>query len=297
MSSKDILIYNGFPFHYEMIGCMLEYCKKNDIHATLVNKCENEEWLHLYKQKFSFTDLSELPCLDVFNLIVLLTDDDMTFPDSFITYRTVCIDHYYLNRRPSISHHLPISPFYEGITQYVFPVFSYISYEEKLTLVQRPILTFLGDATLPPNRETFKRIENIEDFDIYIINRSIGWKDYRGMENVYLFENIGAREMFSLLSKTTYLCYIPNSCKNAGEQSKNRSISACFPLSFTTGCILVFPETINTFLRLESPITYTSSIRLETKPCFKKTFEERERLLSIADTTINSTLDKDSLPV
>lgn len=297
MSSKEILIYNGFPFHYEMIGCILEYCKRNDIHATLVNTCKNEEWLQLYSQIFSFTYLSELPSLDIYSLVVLLTDDDMTFPDSLITDKTICIDHYYLNRRPSIHHHLPISPFYEGIANYVFPVFSYISYEEKLASVKRPILTFLGDTTLPPNRETFKRIENIEDFDIYIINRSIGWKDYRGMENVYVFENIGACEMFSLLSKTTYLCYIPNSCKNALEQSKNRTISACFPLSFTTGCILVFPETVNRFLSLESAIKYTSSIRLETNPCFKKTFEERERLLSTAETAINSTLNKDSLPI
>jgi hypothetical protein len=52
--NKKILVYNGFPFHYGMIGFILDFSDKYNIDITLVNKIMNNEWIELYKKKYKF---------------------------------------------------------------------------------------------------------------------------------------------------------------------------------------------------------------------------------------------------
>ena len=138
--NNKILVYNGFPFHYEMIGFILDFSNKYNIEVTLVNKIMNSEWIELYKQKYKFEYLDILPSKEELNnylIILLLTDDDMSFPNSLINNKTVCIDHYYKNRRPQINYHIPIIPFNENISDYALPIFEYIDYETKIKILSK----------------------------------------------------------------------------------------------------------------------------------------------------------------
>jgi hypothetical protein len=288
---NKILVYNGFPFHYEMIGFILDFAKKNNIEIDLLLKHLDNSWIDLLKTKYMFNVLECLPNnLDNYLFVLLLTDDDTSFPDNIINENVVCIDHYYKNRRSIVKHHIPIGPFKEDINLYAFPIFKYINYEDKLNILNkcsRPIITFLGNSTLPENTEIFNNIDNIGDFDIYIINRELP-KNYITLSNLFLFENISATLLFELLTKSTYICYIPNNSVNAQLQKNCQTISASFPISFTTGCKLIIPGYINKFLKLNSIIEYSSKNKLilDKKPSLIETFYEREQLINIRDNCI-----------
>ena len=294
-NKKEILIYNGFPFHYEMFGFILDFCNKYKINATIVNKFNDEKWIELYKKKYEFNCLQTLPLNDDLNhylFVLLLTDDDMSFPNSHINSNIVCIDHFYQNRRPLIKYHIPIIPFNNDINNYVLPIFEYIDYNTKIEIIKqnnRPIITFIGSSGIPQNKNALSIISNLNDFDIYIINRHIDKNlDYIKLPNIYLFENISATEMFKLLLSSNYICYIPNNTSNSINQQKKYAMTACLPLSFSTGCKLIFPEEMNNFLKLESIIKYNenSIINLDTNPSLIETFKERDRLLITRDNSI-----------
>jgi hypothetical protein len=202
----------------------------------------------------------------------------------------VCIDHYYKNRRPKVKYHIPIAPFEEDIKLYALSIFKYINYDDKINILNkqlRPIITFLGINTLPKDINTLLIIENISDFDIYIINRTIP-KEYINLPNIYLFENIAANELFELLIKTTYMCYIPNDFINAHGQKKCELITSNIPISFTTGCKLILPRCMNKYLKLQSIIEYSNEDKLilDKNPSLINTFDERERLITIRDESI-----------
>ena len=290
---KEILVYNGFPFHYEMFGFILDFCNKYNIDVTIINKINDNSWLDVYRAKYKFNSLETLPPYDELNyylFVLLLTDDDISFPDSYITRNVVCIDHMNKNRRPLIEYHIPIAPFNDIDNTYAFPIFEYINYETKIESIKknnRPIITFLGNSSIPHYLSDINAyISNISDFDIYIINRTIN--NTINLPNIYLFENISAMEMFKLLTSTNYICYIPNNTHNSINQMQNLAISACLPLSFSTGCKLIIPKEINKFLKLKSAIEYTANciFHLDTNPELIEIFKERENLINIRDAAI-----------
>lgn len=288
---NKILIYNGFPFHYEMMGFILEFCQKYNIEAVVVLKYMEQSWIDIYKTKYNFEVLENLPNdLDYYLFVLLLTDDDESYPEHLINENTVCIDHYYINRRPKVKYHIHLEPFKEDIKLYALPIFKYINYEDKINILNkqsRPIITFLGRGSLPKDINTLSMIENICDFDIYIINRRIP-KDYINLPNVFLFENISTTEMFDLLVKTTYMCYIPNEYILGILKKYNQIITSNTHMSFTTGCKLILPKFMNERLQLQSIIEYSDDDKLilDTNPLLIDTFDERERLLTIRDESI-----------
>lgn len=291
VKSNKILLYNGFPFHYEIIGFMLEFCNKYNIEAVLVLNFMDHSWIDLYKSKYKFDILLSLPNdLDQYLFVLLLTDDDMSFPDNLITDNVVCIDLYYKNRREAIKHHIPIAPFKEECELYALPIFNYINYDDKIKHLNkrlRPIISFLGYSTVHTDISSLSIIENIHEFDIYIMSRNIPNK-YFNMPNIFLFENILAMDLFKILSYSSYVCYIPNNSKGAKEQMNCYGLSGCIPISFTTGCKLIIPKEMNKFLKFNSIIEYSldTKFRLNLTPSLLETFEERERLISLRDKSL-----------
>jgi len=288
---NKILVYNGFPFHYEMIGFILDFSNKHNIDVDLVIKYQDNSWIDLYRTKYNFNVLESLPTdLDHYLFVLLLTDDDMSFSNNLINENIVCIDHYYKNRRENIKYHIPILPFEENIKLYALPIFEYINYEDKINILNkrgRPVISFIGNSTIPSTIDSLSFILNLADFDIYIINRNLP-QNYINLPNVFLFENISATQLFRLLTESTYICYLPNNTENADRQKKCQAISGSMPISFTTGCKLILPKDMNRFLKLKSIIEYSceDKLILDKKPSLIEIFNERERLLTIRDNSI-----------
>ena len=295
---KRVLVYNGFPFHYEMFGFILDFCKKFNIEPTIINKVHNEGWLQLYKAKYQFhynTELSE--DIESFSYVILLTDDDFHWPESLVTQNIICIDHWYKCRRHSIQNHIPITQFQKENPFYALPVFEYIPYAAKMQVLQeqkRPIITLLGSSSLPLSNDFLSIITNFRDFDIYIINHFINRdREYLKLPNVYAFENIDATHMFHLLFQSTYVYFYPAGHMKSYQQLCNYVITAAMPLSFTTGCKFILPRQMNETLQLSSVITYEfipNSLTLSRKPSLEDTFDERERLIHTRNNTLLKTM-------
>jgi len=290
---NKILVYSGVPFHYDVIGFILEFSKKYKIEVDLVLKYPDYLWIDFFKAQYIFNVFESLPCnINHYLFVMLLTDNDESFPDNLINGNIVCIDHYYKNRRPLIKHHIPIAPFGENINSYALPVFEYINYHDKVKLLtqkRRPVISFVGTTTSIEDIDSLSIIDNISDFDIYIIDKYIPNKHSLNLPNTFFFEGIPAKKMFELLSESTYMCYIPNlTLLNAHLQKNCQIVTSSIFTSFTTGCKLILPKEMNKFLKLNSIIEYSSTDKLilDKTPSLIETFNEREKLINIRDESI-----------
>ncbi|NBX49393.1 hypothetical protein EBT25_05480 [bacterium] len=91
-----IAIYNGFPFHYEVIGHILEYCKSREYKVTVYSVTNNNwGWFDFYGvQPYPVNEYTH----EKYDRVFLLTDDDWSFPytpDEKIT----CLEHVNYQRR------------------------------------------------------------------------------------------------------------------------------------------------------------------------------------------------------
>jgi len=91
-----IAVYNGFPFHYETIGHVADYCKLRGHELVVYSKVENSwGW-------FDYYGISPLPVDQYihkeFDHVFLLTDDDWSFP-STPDEKVICIEHVSYQRR------------------------------------------------------------------------------------------------------------------------------------------------------------------------------------------------------
>ena len=296
---NEILIVNGFNFHYEVYGFILEFCNKYNIEATILCIGQHDEWNSIYKEKYKFNILTLPADIDIntYLFVLLITDDDSIINDNIINNNVVCIDHYYKNRRPSIKYHIPIISFNDYMNKYILPVYEYIDYNTKIELLsknKRPIISFVGSSTLPYCKDTlYKTINNIDDFDIYIISREIPktteFEELSKLPNVYVFEKISTKKLFKYLLSSNYMCYIPNKYnQNSIDQYNNIAMTSSLPISFTCGCKLIYPSYLNKVLQLTSIVSYDedSSITLDIKPSIIATFQERDRLIELRDKVI-----------
>ena len=306
INDMEILIYNGHPYHYHVFGFILDFCNKYKIKATIINRIEDNdclEWIKVYKQKYNFNCISELPSDNDINnylFVLLLTHDDKYYPERLINNNLVCLDHMNMIVRPEIKYHIPISKFNDTIKDYTLPIFEYIDYSTKILALnnnKRPIITILGNATYPfPTYGYFSndanayytKISNIDEFDIYIINNTIDPNQTNlHKPNIYLFENITAVKIIELLSLSTYLYIYPNGTPNSRNHMENKSIFSSTFLSFSIGCKLIMPAETNKYLKLTSVIEYSeNTIKLDTNPSLQDTFNERDKLLKIRDNCI-----------
>ena len=184
---KKIFVFQGFPFHYEMIGFILEFCHKYDtwnIHLCnpILSENDGASWIHLYRERFPFVFLHSLPTKEEmekqYDVILLLTDDDYNFPNEcIIPSKTFCIDHHYEIRRHEIpdENHILIGPLLNtDHREYALSIFEYVHLEEKKRFLQttgKPILILLGRSNYDHLSSIHHIIMNSDDFEIHVIDR------------------------------------------------------------------------------------------------------------------------------
>ena len=320
-SYNDVLIWNGLNFHWEVQGALLEYFYENNIYVTLCNIRPNngheredeiyDDWHKLYA-RFGQHDTLEfdpgvlLDNVKYFKQVFLPTDDDYSFPDKYIDpTTTLCIDHYYKNRRPCIKKHFPISPWLHK-DHWIIPSWKYISYEEKIDRLakqERPKITFLGRASFPERLEQIARISNFKDFDVQIITQTFEYCelipdmfDYWNEPNIKVYPNVLSTEMFELLADSTYIIYLPNDAwwnKNALKALDGHGSTGALAMSYTTGCRLACIEPITRGLdkrTFKSPVSWENLNdinSLDTEINVKQIFKERDAIINQRNKVLN----------
>lgn len=115
-----IAVYNGFHFHYETIGHVLEYCNLRGHELVVYSKTEkNWGWFDHYGitplsvEKYNHKD---------FDYVFLLTDDDWSFPVT-PDEKVVCIEHTSYQRRSGNIKRITFSKSRPGVP-FIFFTFS-----------------------------------------------------------------------------------------------------------------------------------------------------------------------------
>lgn len=299
---KGIFAYNQHKYHYEMIGCILDFCNSNDIPITIMNEYHDIYWYNIYKYRYNFLYIKKKPTekeLKDFKLCIILTDENKNFFPSNIN--TIIIHHREIPRRPSKYinlYYIPIFTFRNKHNpQHLFPVHAYIDYETKLSLLnynrfKKPIIAVIGDWLTNNNIKKFiNSIINYKDFDFYFISRNLNIYKKNIPYNIYLKKNISATEMFNILSYSHYIgiCIDPTH-----NHFNSKTMSGSMPLSFSLGCKLIIPSLMNKYMKLTSVISYNvgESFWLNPTPCLIDTFNERKILISNRDNYILKYLNK-----
>jgi len=309
---KKTLVFQGCPFHYEMIGFILDVATKYPWEITWIilfpNTPDGIGWISLYQQKYPcFSFSSTLPSKDEieknYDFILLLTDDDQRFPYSFLVYfssKMICIDHYYQIRTPEIpiSNHIRIGPLHSSYPhdsnhqqKYALPIFEYISNAiDKSTFtknVKKPILTLLGGTNLPFLSRISSIITNFHDFDIFVINRRIPLQMGQNLpHNIFLLSGISTESLFNVLEESMYLGLL---CDESNDHYHLYSQSASISLSFSFGCRLLIPKAMNINLQSTSAFEYenvNTPFYLETSFSLESIFEERKHFINLRDTCL-----------
>ena len=275
-----LLIFNGFPFHHEMLGCILEWCKQQNIIPS-VYMLFLDSWINVYNQKYKFNIIIHTSInIEEYDYQLILTDDDKRYPKEWITENTYCFDHINKTRATYIPHHIPIRPFKDlNNERYILPVFNLIEYENKMNLIKKnakPIITFLG-GNGPKNIEQINLIKNMNKYKIRIIARvnSILFDLNKLPLNVEAHLEPPSDIMIKFLLESDYMILLDNNEKH----TDGISLSSCIPISYTTGCRLVISNKTNTLFKFKSPILYDDIIDLPEENDLKSVFNERETLL------------------
>lgn len=83
MSQPRIAIFNGFPFHYEMFGFVLEYLTNQKLAFDIFSETRDEMgWIRAYESRFGvslvFRNIQEYNPNE-YDYLILLTDDDVWY--------------------------------------------------------------------------------------------------------------------------------------------------------------------------------------------------------------------------
>ena len=285
-NNSKILVYNGLPFHFEMFGCVLDYAKNYNLDVDIVNTTEdNHQWFSLYQKYFTFNLYKSLSDIDInhYNSVILLTDDDYSFPKNLVSEKTICINHFYLSRRNDIKCQLTISKFKEDIDKFCFPIWNCITQEEKVNILKhndKPIITLIGNSNIHNTNNIKKIIKNYQDFEFKLINRDIPNNIPKFIKT---YENLNSIELFNILKQTSYVLYLQSNTINSIYQQNNMIISGSFPLAISNACHLIIPNGIMKPLNLKSIIYYDEDnpILLNKITNLEEAFYDRDRLTDI----------------
>ena len=270
MSSTKILqpkiaLYNGFPFHYEMFGYFIEYCVSKNILLDIYTETkDNMDWLKFYlltfpKNSFKLKKKEEYNPDNDYTKIILLTDDDPNFKDTWINEKVICIDHDQTNRRKKVDIHIgtrfyPDRPHLEWALQ----VYKIFDIDEKIKISENNVI-IMGNNARHFKSEYINKIKNFEKYNFIFIDRFIDdylSNHFRELKNISIYNRISTIDMINLLKKSKYV-FISDT-----EDKIKQRISASIPLALNCLCTMIIPKEINKFYKFKSVIEYEDQINM-----------------------------------
>lgn len=284
----SVLLYNSFPFHHEMFGFALDYCKLRNLDVDIVNENDHYQWNEMYSNiGYKFNKIKEIDDPKKYKLIIVLTDSDWVFKNEWVGSNTICINHLYTKRNFYIDKQISIGPLQRDRydDDFILPVFPLIDRNTKvqLNILHDIIITVIG-RFVPDDKKYFDFINPGDHNVIYNVISPFKHENLSG-NNIRVFSELSANDFMTTLVNSHYILVTdinPN-------HNKGYSLSSSIHLAFSVGCQLIIPEEMNIHLRLKSPILYRRDRTLKVVfPNYDLVFKERDELISMR----NSILDK-----
>lgn len=272
---KNIAVYHGLTLtHYEMLGYIYDYmiykqCNMQ-IFASAIEGSIGYYWKEYYNKVFNkditWTEPEKINPY-MFNIIILLTDDDMTFKDEWLRdiglQKVICIDHCGLVRRNNVMERICTRNFSyrNNSCLWALPSYTGITKEEKLKLLntnKKIVVTCIGIQNLPPTIEFLKSLFlNFNDIDFFIISRIVD-NIIIDLNNIHYYINCPVNVMFDCIKKSNYILCIH---RDSNPYPIANSISAAIPLSFSYYCHLILPEIWQEYYKFNTCISYKDNLR------------------------------------
>ena len=273
-----IALFNGFAFHYEMIGYLIEYCVFKNIQLDIYTETvDNMDWLKFYlltfpKNSFKLKKIQDYKHNNNYTKVILLTDDDFHFKDQWINEKIMCIDHDKYNRREKINIHIgtrfyPIRPNLDWALQ----VYKMIDIQEKIKISKNNIVV-IGNNVRYFKPEYIHKIKNFEEYNFIFIDRYIDtYLDlkFKNLPNITIYNKLSTIDMLKILKENSYMFL------SDIEDKKSGRISASIPLALNCLCTMIMPKGMNNYYKFKSAIEYEDIIEI-TESNHEKVAEDLE---------------------
>jgi len=260
----NIAIYHGLPIiHYEMLGYLIEYFLISKIKINIY--AHISDWKEYYEKLFQINMIWNTPIKfdpNNYDLIFLLTDDDITFKNEWLDInKIVIIDHTYTMRRENGFYRFG-TRFYSGKPnhEWAIPCYNSITIDEKYKYLENCSninITCIGVQNRPVSISFLQELfVNFTDITFHIIARYIDLQLYEGYNNVHIYVNCDTNIMFDIIKKSHYIlcCEHPTN-----PEPRNNSMSAAIPIAFSNGCNLIIPSLWQKHYNLKSIIEYNDN--------------------------------------
>ena len=276
---KKIAIYNGFPFHYEMFGYIIDYClTKNytlDIYTITENNCE---WLKFYLYKFpkafKYVNITKFDENRIsYDRIVLITSYDPYFKNDWINDKVITIFHsskpfvitigdMEINVRKQGSKELGTRFFVDNpIMKWSLPVYKILDITKKES---KPNVLCVGKNALDPN--IINLFPDFNKYNFVFISKNVQFENK--YKNITYYSNLSTFDMLHLYIESDY-AFITSTI----EEHIDKSMSGSIPLALNCLCTLIMPERMNKHYKFKSAITYNDKIVLR-EPDYKLVEED-----------------------
>ena len=264
---KNIAIFNGFNFHYEMFGYIINYCKKNDYILTIfTSTINNLGWLDFYKKKFNdynfeYKNIDKYEIFkETFDITFVTTDDDYAFKNEWINNKCITIDHTNLNRRPEFKHHIGTREFVNKNNIWALPCYSIFKQNDKLNMLETDInIAIIGGGGYILNHNIINRLYTNEsnlNINLNIIGRYIDTNiksNINSNVNITIYSNMDTKSIFNLLKKCDYIL---TDITSYIDHINGISMSGTIPLAFSTLTPLIISKTNNSFYKFKNVIEF-----------------------------------------
>jgi len=295
LKPNKIAIFNGFPFHYEMFGYVIDYCLYKNIELDIYTETTNNmEWLKFYlltfpTKSFTLKKLSAYQPNNQYSKILLLTDDDFVFKNSWINNKVICIDHANINRRPQINTHIGVRYFVDRpYLDYCSQVYKIIDVETKRRISTKNIV-IIGNNARYFTKKHINMIKNFEDYNYIFIDRNLDTfldVSFKLYKNFKFYNSISTIDLIQILKESDYI-FITDIANKIVDK-----ISGSIPLALNCLCTLIMPIEMNKYYNYKSVITYKNEINI-TLPNYDSVFKDLEDQIEIR----NKIFDKNTFNV
>lgn len=254
---QKIAAYNGFSFHYEMYGYILDYCKSRNYSLTIYADNENDlGYIDFYKALFD-VDLKSISRFQEerydYDAIFLLTDDDFSFPtdDAKINRKTICIDHFHEIRNPAFETHVSTRPF-ASERAWALPTYPILTSREKNVDEEEDVIVMLGHNPNGYNKNVLQRLVSRRKLRLIVISRN-NESTITGLPYpVEYYSDLSTRELIHILRRASYVITDLTNHKNYSQELMSGSI----PLAFSTLTPLIMSKATNEYYKFQNVIEF-----------------------------------------
>ena len=297
----NIAIFNSFPFHYEMFGFIIDYCKQNSIELTIFTNFENNlGWLEFYKNifdnyNFEYKDITHYEQLrDTFDITFVTTDDDYSFKTEWINEKCISIEHSHIIRRNEFKYKIATRPFITNYRDWILPCYKLFNKPDKTNFQESDINIAIIGGPDTYNYDTVNRLHSDKNINLFIICRTAYKFDIGEIKNnikITLLNNLLTNELFTLLQKCDYiLTDITYHQKN----TTGLAMSGSIPISFSSLTPLIISKFNNNIYKFKNVIEFDidskDNINIDKGIInLSSLVEERKHLSSMLDSYLIST--------